>query len=355
MGIFERPDSPFLWLWLERPGRKGLREATTIPKDGGSPDGNREMRRQAQAIYAVRMAEIARGRHKLPGGGERRTFRQHREWYAQHVSAEKRGTDREVSMLRQLAAFFDGRDLRDIDQELAREWRTARMREVSASTVRREEALLKHLLTTAVPKYLDANPLAGLRRVRVVDPDTRVLTHDEERRLLAVLDQEARALVICALDTLLRLRDVADLQRRQDHGTYLHSDTKTGVVKIPISDRLRAALDGLPKGKPVGRFYFPTYAERPNTPLIVMFRRALEEAEIPTGRKTGGVSFHTLRHTGATRMLEAGIDVKTVAEIGGWRNLKVMDRYLHPTDERKRQAVNAVGQRPKAPRRRPKR
>lgn len=69
-------------------------------------------------------------------------------------------------MLRHLSAFFDGRDLVDIDTELAREWRTVRLKEVSASTVRREEALLKHLLTTAVPKYLEANPLQGLKRAR---------------------------------------------------------------------------------------------------------------------------------------------------------------------------------------------
>jgi hypothetical protein len=58
---------------------------------------------------------------------------------------------------------------------------------VSASTVRREEALLKHLLTTAVPKYLERNPLAGLKRLRVADTDTRVLTHQEEARLLKAL------------------------------------------------------------------------------------------------------------------------------------------------------------------------
>jgi integrase len=53
--------------------------------------------------------------------------------------------------------------------------------------------------------------------------------------------------------------------------------------------------------------------------------------------------FHCLRHTGASRMLAAGVDVKTVMEIGGWKNLAVMQRYLHPTDERKREAVNAIG------------
>lgn len=98
-------------------------------------------------------------------------------------------------------------------------------------------------------------------------------------------------------------------------------------MKIPISTRFRQALDRLPKAE---RFYFPTYAERGNNLVIRMFMEACTRAEVQTGRKMGGVSFHCLRHTGATRMLEAGVDVKTVMEIGGWRSLKVMERYLHP-------------------------
>jgi len=31
----------------------------------------------------------------------------------------------------------------------------------------------------------------------------------------------------------------------------------------------------------------------------------------------------------------SGVDVKTVI-VGGWRNMKVLQRYLHPTDDAKR-------------------
>jgi integrase len=61
-------------------------------------------------------------------------------------------------------------------------------------------------------------------------------------------------------------------------------------------------------------------------------------------RALGGMTFHGLRHTGATRMLEEGrVNVKTVKLIGGWRNLKVLDRYLHPSDGAMRAAVNTIG------------
>jgi integrase len=339
MGVYRRPDSPFWWLWLEG---TTIRESTRIPVDGGSPYQQKELRRQAQALYAARMVDIARRRHRLPPTLQRRTFAQHRDWYATHVSAQKRGSDREYSMLRQLGAFFDRTALAAIDHTLAREWRTWRLRAVSVSTVRREEALLKHLLTTAVPTYVDHNPLTRFPRLRVPEPDTRVLTLDEERRLLQALrsSDEDRALVLTALDTLLRLSDITRLTRRQDHGDYLFTDSKAGTVKVPVSTRLRAALDALPHDGPR---LFPSYVVESRNRVIRMFHAACVRAGIPTGRKTGGISFHSLRHTGASRMLAAGADVKTVMEIGGWRSLRVLERYLHPSDDRKLAAVNAIG------------
>jgi integrase len=341
MAVFTRPDSPFYWLWLEGAARPKVN--TKIPI-GATADAQKENRKLAEQAYHALMGDRARARYQLPTDRPPRAFAAHREWYAAHVSAQKRGTRREISMLKQLGAFFDARDLAAIDTTLAIEWRTVRLKEVSASTVRREEALLKHLLTTAVPKYLARNPLAGLARLRVATCDTRILSPAEEDRLIEVLEtDEDRALVLGGLDTLLRLSNIAGLRRSQDHGTYLFSDTKVDAVKIPISTRFRQALDKLPT---TTALYFPTYAGQ-NNPAQRMFLAACRRAEIPTSRKHGGVSFHCLRHTGASRMLANGTDVKTVMLIGGWKNLKVMERYLHPDTSAARRAVESIAHRAK--------
>ena len=346
MGLFTRPDSPFWWAWLEGAPRPKLN--TKIPI-GTAPEQRKASRRLAEDVYHQAMANLARRRFGLPLARPSRSFAEHRAWYAEHVSTQKRGRGREMSMLKQLGAFLDDRQLGAIDHALAREWRTQRLTDVSASTVQREEAILKHLLTTAVPKYLERNPLLGLARLRVATPDTRVLTHDEERRFLKGLPRaEDRALVIGALDTLLRLRDIADLRRPQDHGAYLFTDTKVGAVKVPISTRLRKALDALPQ---TADACFPTYAGKPNSLVIRMFREACDRAAVPTGRKSGGITFHCLRHTGARRMLEAGVNVKTVMEIGGWKNLKILERYLHPSETLKRDAVELIARPPRSRRR----
>jgi integrase len=339
VGVYARPDSPFWWLLLERPaGQRAVREATRIARDGGSPAQDKENRRQAQALYAVRMIELARRRHDLPVATEGRRFAAHRAWYFDHVSTHKRNVDRERSMLKQLGAFFDGYALADIDQAAVREWRTERRDQVKASTITREEAILSHMLTLAVPKYLDRNPLVGMTHLRSEDVETRILTDDEERRLLAACRGPAtRAILLCGLDGLMRRGSVAALAHAQDHGRYLTLlNAKAGTYKVPVSTRLRAALDQVPTNG--ARFFAHSSID-----IGRLFDELCTRARVTHGRDAGGVTFHCLRHTGASRMLARGVDVKTVMRIGGWRSVKILERYLHPTDAAARDAVNTIG------------
>lgn len=347
MGVVTRTDSKYYWLNLERPGQRPIRVSTYIPVDAPTPKQAKENRVLAEALYAARMGDLARARHQLPIEKPRTTFKAYREWYATNISAHKRAGYKEASLLKSLGKRFDTYDLAAIDKARAQEWRTARAREVQPASVNRELAVLVHLMGTAVPKYLDTNPLAGLGRLRVPEREPRILEHDEETKLLAVLDAEDAALVLCALDTLQRLTSVLELHRAQDHGEYItFLNTKTKGGKVPVSSRLRKALDALPQA---GQPYFPRYqrgsAHMRRTLVGRMFRAACESAGILGGRKAGGLTFHSLRHTGASRMLEQGADIETVRRIGGWANLTILQRYLHPSDEASIRAVESIGAR----------
>jgi integrase len=157
------------------------------------------------------------------------------------------------------------------------------------------------------------------------------------------LDLALTALVLCALDTLQRLSSVADLKRAQDHGSYLtFLNTKTKGGKVPVSRRLRAALDAhLATLEPKGAYLFPalqvgSVGARRNL-VIRHFSDACDAAGVV------GFTFHGLRHTGASRMLAARVDIETVRRIGGWANYDVLRRYLHPDDEATTAAVETIG------------
>ena len=54
--------------------------------------------------------------------------------------------------------------------------------------------------------------------------------------------------------------------------------------------------------------------------------------------------FHALRHTFATRALECGMDVKTLAEILGHKNPTVtLNRYVHSLMPHKHEMMNRLG------------
>lgn len=361
MGIYHRKDSPYWWICLERPGQRAIRESTRIPVQGVGAAQTKDLQHLAEQIYAARMGDLARQRYRLPVDKPTLTFRAFRDWYRAHVSTTKRGWYREASMLRQLGRYFDDRLLHTITREDGHEWASARAEEVAPATVNRELALMKHALGHAVPKYLDANPWARLGELPVDQDEPRILSDAEEGPLLAAADDETRALLICALDTLQRLSNVVALRRAQDHGASLtvhHPKAKgrSDPYRVPVSTRLRAALDGLPADGP---FYFPSYARRcdrcrnasracvgcegwSRNKLVRRFEILCRQAGLPVGRRAGGLSFHCLRHTGASRMLARGTDVQTVARIGNWRDIRVLQKYLHAVGDADRRAVEAV-------------
>jgi hypothetical protein len=72
-----------------------------------------------------------------------------------------------------------------------------------------------------------------------------------------------------------------------------------------------------------------------------VFKRALVRA----GIDPIDVSLHTLRHTALSRMIAMGLDDFTVMAISGHRSVRMLERYTHPTDARKLEALDLRGRR----------
>lgn len=62
-----------------------------------------------------------------------------------------------------------------------------------------------------------------------------------------------------------------------------------------------------------------------------------------------GVTPHTTRHTFASRLVMAGVGLRTVQELGGWKTLAQVQRYAHLSEAHKAEAVERLAIAPACP------
>lgn len=346
MAVYERADSPFWWMLLEH---SGIRTSTKVPI--GSKHARKDSHIDAERIYQAAMGDLARGTFKIRTAKSARTFRAHAEWYRDQVTDRQRGRIRARSMIGNLIAVFGDTDLADLTTAMIEAWKVARAHVVKPATVNRELETLKPLLRSAVPTYLEANPADSVKKYRLRRVPIAILTHDAEAKLLKVASPAERAFLLLGLDALLRSGDARRLRVEHDHGASLVLvDSKVDTYKVPVSTRLRAALDAL---KPVEGFYFPRkyagkWAAMNANTAFHLFRQVCERAHVPAGRAEG-ITYHALRHTGATRAASV-VKLSVLRELGGWKSMRQLERYDHPDSQDMIRAVEAIGSRvPHAP------
>jgi len=361
VGVYTRPDSPWYWLYLET-AAPGQRKVKTAVRVGTTTAQRHDSRAQALEVYHQRMAAIAARVHRLRLETPAIRFSKYAEIYRRDVLPHHKGHEREGELLTVLVAGFGDELLQSTDRDRVRQWMTVRRGDVSARTVNREVDLLKAMLRDAVPKYLEASPLVGMKRLAVVPPKRRLMTPAEERKLLRELRPDDKAIVLMGLDTLCRLGDILDLRRDDDDGRWLYirdpKDPSQGApYRVPVSKRLRKALCQVEEN---GEYYFPrrriaqTERDRRNT-IRQMLEYACARAGVDYGRAKGGITFHwATRRTGATRMIRRKVDLKTVQAIGHWKTADVvLDIYAEAHPKAAQAAVELVGAFPS--RSRPKR
>lgn len=352
MGIYERDRSPYWWMYLET-APPGERYQSTKIRKGFTATERKASRALAETLYHTRSLAASKVLQGLPADKDAVRFLTFAAWYDTHHIAHHKGRERERTILPRLVEAFGDKALTDADwKEAVITWRTARRQTgtvikhfggpkgkkrklppPSARTVNREVDLLQQMFTAAVEAgHLDSSPLYGLPNLPIVQPIRRTMSEAEEQLLAAELSAEDYAILCVGLDALARLGDILDLRRADDHRTTLDvRDPKNGQpLTVPISPRLRRALDAVPVGE--STFYFPgrrgaaTERDRRGG-YAKALKRACARAGVPYGRAVGGLTFHwSTRRTGATRMIRKGGEkaIGVVQQIGGWKDPTVL-------------------------------
>jgi len=297
-------------------------------------------RRDAESLQALKKSEVLRGVYKRP---VKITFGGFGERYMDHAKANKRSWLRDQQMLEHLKEFFGSeRQLTEITAGDIEGYKVYRRAFVSGSTVNRELALLKRMFNLAIAwdLFLDLNPFRKVKFFREINISLRVVSPEEEEKLLRNAAPYIQDLIRFALNTGLRIGEIFGLLwsyvdwEKSILNVFASKTQKTRVV--PLNADARKVLEYWALGKRNEFVFYNPETGKPFVDLKAGFGLACRKAGI------SGVTWHTLRHTFASRLVNRGADIVTVQELLGHSTVTVTMRYTHTNLDSKRAAVGKL-------------
>ena len=244
---------------------------------------------------------------------------------------DKKSIRSDIGRLRALGALR-GKDLASLDRRTIMQ--TVIALPCGNSTKNRYLALIRAILNKAAREWewLDHAPRLTLYQ----EPKKRIrwLKPTEAQKLLDVLAQRntlLHDLAAFSLATGLRQRNVLelkweqiDIQRRT---AWINADqTKGGqAIGVPLN---QTALHILQQQKRNAVYVFTqNNGKKLHSISSRIWKGCLKEAGIHDFR------WHDLRHTWASWLIQRGVPIAVLKEMGGWENAKMVERYAHLSSE----------------------
>jgi integrase/recombinase XerC len=219
----------------------------------------------------------------------------------------------------------------------------------ASSTVARKLASMRSFFAFGQREgWVKANPAKPLRSPRRSRKLPKFLTGDEISRLLAAppaIDAGGlrdRAILELMYSAGVRVQELVNID---DADLDLRGGTvrvrgkgrreRLGIVGSHARAALRVWIAARPNPSPASRpAARPLFTNRFGSRLSVRGVARLLEKHLATAGLTGRASPHTLRHSFATHLLDAGADIRSVQELLGHKSLVTTQIYTHVTTSR---------------------
>lgn len=293
-------------------------------------------------------------------------------WLSSHW---RRGADTAARLEASFGAAFGHLRLDALSSWHVEQWRHARLKAGRRpATVNREIGVLKAMLNRAVEwGHVAAHPFAKVKPLREDKTGRlRYLTSAEDTRLRAALtarDDRRRAererandwrrergydewpafgpytdhmtpIVLFALHTGLRFGELTGLDWRDVDVTRALVTVRTDTAKsgrarhVPLNtEAVRVLKAWRPEDVAAGAYVFPGRDGERLQDVKTAWAKLLKAAALEHFR------FHDLRHTFASKLAMAGVDLNTVRELLGHAGITMTLRYAHLVPEHKAAAV----------------
>ena len=310
---------------------------------------------RAKALaWAEETAALLRAGKPLPGELPANDLRLNEavEKYTMAVAPRKKANTRRLDQEigGRLIRYFDGKSLQTITSKDIAAYRDYRLQQVGPSSVIQDLSFLSCMYRMARIEWgLDVNdPGAEIRRPSAPKNRLSLLTPKQIDPLLDYCcvskSEKLYCYVLLLLHTAMRPSEGAGLRWEQvliGQGMIDLTETKTDPRRVPMTqtinkmfERMKTASEGendyvfLPPGN--------EYRDQPHRYFRRSFGNACRYAGI------SNFTLYGLRHSAASYLIMHGVDIRTVAEIMGHKNISQTMKYTHFLDDHKLNAIGAI-------------
>ncbi len=261
-----------------------------------------------------------------------------KEYYHNYISKNrKKSYARSVNLsLRYLQEFFPGESIRKIDAMAAQSFIDYLAEEKGRGYVR-YLANLNAAFNRAVKwKLITENPFQYVEYKKMQAENPVYLDENELDRILETTkNQTHRDIFLCAFHTGGRLAEVTclkwkniDLQRRTIEVGDADFTTKNSKTRtIPMTKRVHEVLSiRIQRRRKSSEYVFnnPNGYHYNKDYISKSFKKIIRSLNMDER-----VTFHSLRHSCASYLVQKGVDLYTVKEILGHSSVSVTERYAH--------------------------
>jgi len=294
-------------------------------------------RKGAEKVIAKRKAEIAENRfldkRKEPDPIRFHDFaKKYLEWIKANHKPSSRSQD--LSKMRMLDKFFGEKNIHEITAWEIEKWKLQRKKEVKVSTINRELAQLKAMFSKAVEwKSLEENQARGVKLFKGAIKRLRYLMPDGVQALIANCPEYLKPIVTVAVHTGMRRGEILGLEWDWidfEKGIITLTDTKNSETRIVSMDEtVKVTLRAIERK---GKLVFPV--------TVGKMKKDYDEAVKKAGLED--FTFHDLRHTFASNLAMAGIELNDIRDLLGHKSIAMTLRYAHLSPAHKSHAVTIL-------------
>jgi integrase len=248
-----------------------------------------------------------------------------------------------------LREIFGGRTISQITPESIIDYKIKRKGEKAAdSTVLKETGLLSNAFNTAIKgwRWCKDNPVSQVRLGLKAGKIDRWLTTKEEKKLLEASEGKMKGqltdIIIIGLNTGLSQEEIINLRWKQIdmfRRTLTTIREKTSDTRtIPLNMTALTLLKKRSGVKSISGYVFFNGANKriDRWKLKSKFNKSVRESGIEHFR------FHDLRHSFATRLAQAGVDIYKISKLLGHKDVSTTQRYAHHYPESLRSSVELL-------------